>query len=414
MWLLAFLGCANNIKALYEQEKAAALAPPAPLSADWKPELRVRLSDPALETLADAALKTGLLAAEDKITFEGPLGVTAELSPQLSVKSLKLGAAEGCEACLDLVATLEGRGPWKIGKLKGEIPIALELDGTLAFEAKKENGSFLVSGRLKDLRHVKVKTDLVGDVDLAKPLQGWAKDLAEGVPPFELGEFGGEGVPIRALRLATSGGVLAVEAVTDVAGGGSLAGKPAKLTEGWELAISQKTALALMRREAFEAGIISYEVAADPRYLEVNGSVFTMGVRLWRLTSRGWWRDYEVSGQIEVLPRSVRLVPKSSVEGDKSKGAGLVDPIALLAEGAILDTVEDGIAQTLPSGEKTGVGEQELSLRATSVRGADGALLIVGGLSLGAPAPEEASEGGGGGGKKKGERRQQRRRAQED
>ncbi len=410
MWLMVFLGCSNNIKNLYEQEKAAVLAAPAPLGATWQPELRVRLSDAALEVLSQAALSSGLLAADDEIRWEGPLGVDAELTPKLEVKGLKLAASKACEACLDLTASLSGTGKWKLGGLKGEVPLALDIGGTVSFEVKKVDDAFQVSGRLRDVSQVKLKTDTIGELDIAKPIQRWGKDLSEQVPPFELGEFGSEGVPLRALRLTTINGALAVEAVTDVAGGGPLTGPAPALSEGWELAISQKTALALMRREAFKAGIIDFDVAADPRYLDINGTVFTMGVRLWRLTRSGWWRDYEVTGNIEVLPRSVRLVPKLAKEGDKSKGAGVADPISLLAEGKILEVVEDGLAQTLPAGESTDIGGQAISLRASSVKGMGGALVISGAMVLGKDAEDSAGQGGSGDKKPDGKRKNRERR----
>lgn len=389
MWLMVFLGCANNIRNLYEQEKAAVLAEPAALGANWEPELRVRLSDPALEVLSKAALSSGLLEADQKIAWQGPMGVEAQLSPHLVVKSLNLKASAACDACLDLTASLSGTGAWKLGSLKGEIPISLDLGGTVSFDVKKGDEAFMVSGRLRDVKQVKLKSDSVGDLDIAKPIQSWAKDLADSVPAFEIGEFGGEGVPLRALRLKTVDGALAVEAVTDVAGGGPLAASSGALSQGWELSISQKTALALMRREAFEAGIIDFDVAVDPRYLEIEGDQFKMGLRLWRLTRSGWWREYEVSGSISVLPRTVRLVPSGAKEGDKSKGAGVADPLALLAEGKILSVVEDGLAQTLPAGSSTDIAGQALSLRAQKVKGSRSALFVSGELSLGAPAPEE-------------------------
>lgn len=408
MWLLAILGCANNIRSLYEQEKAQVLAAPPALGATWEPELRLRFSDDALETLSEAALATGLLKADKKITWEGPLGVSAEISPKLEVKGLKLVASKTCDACLDLTANLNGTGPWKLGSLKGELPIGLEIDGTLSFDVKKQDSAFLVTGRLRDIKHVKVKTDLAGEFDVAKLIQRWGQDLAESVPPFDVGEFGGDEVPLRALRLATFGGALSVEAVTDVAGGEPLRVAAPKLTEGWELAIGDKTLVALMRREAFKTGVIEYDVAVDPRYLEVNGTVFTLGLRLWRLTSRGWWRDYEVTGQFDVLPRAVRLLPKLAKEGDKSKGAGLADPLALLAEGKILQVVEEGLAQSLPSGESAGLGDQELSVRVATVKGMGDALVVAGALELGKGGGGRQDEDGGDKGKGGKRRRSER------
>ena len=65
MWLIVFLACANNIKALYEAEKSQVMAAPPPVGNNWEPEMRLRFSDQALQALAETAVDGGLLKAED-------------------------------------------------------------------------------------------------------------------------------------------------------------------------------------------------------------------------------------------------------------------------------------------------------------------------------------------------------------
>lgn len=411
MWSLVFLGCANNITALYEAEKAAVMAAPAALGKSWDPEVRMRFSDKALQSLAETAVEGGLLKAEDTIEFKGPMGVNAELSPTVEVKGVQIGASKACDACLDLSIDMDGNGRWKISRVGGEIPISLTVSAVLGFDVAQQDGVYTVSGRLKDVKSVKVKSESVGDVDVAKLLKGWTEDLAARVPPFTVASFGGEDLPLRAFRLATSNGALAIEGVTNVAGGGPLAAPSHALDDGWELAISETTALALMRRAAFEAGVLSYDVAADPRSLELNGSVFTLGVRLWRLTRSGWWRDYTVTGQVEVSPRAIKLVPKVAKEGEKSPGAGAADPLALLAEGAILGAVEDGLAQSLPTKQSTTLGDKKVTARATSVKGMGGALVVRGDVRVGEDDDDE-EKAGSGEGRTRGGRKQRRERAE--
>lgn len=393
MWLIVFLACANNIQALYDAEKTQVMAAPPPIGNSWEPEMRLRFSDQALQALAETAVDGGLLKAEDKITFKGPLGVEAELAPDVAVKGIKIGASTSCEACLDLGIDLDGKGKWKVSSLKGEVPISLNVKAVLGFDVKKEGETYTVTGRLKDVGSVKVKTELAGDVDLAKPLQGWTESLAKKIPPMEITSFGGEDLPLRAFRLTTTSGALTMEAVSDVAGGGPVKVPAKPLSQGWEMSISTATALAMMRRAAFEAGVIDYDVAADPRALELQGTVFTMGVRLWRLTRSGWWRDYNITGQIEVAERGIKLVPKVAKEGEKSQGAGIADPLALLAEGAILDAVSDGLAQTLPSSESTTLGDKSVTARVTTVRGMASSLIVSGDLEIGVKSESRSRSG---------------------
>lgn len=391
MWLLVVLGCANNIKTLYENEKKAVMASPAALGKNWQPELRVRFGDGALSDISEVALKSGLLQADKKLSWEGPFGVTAELTPKLVVRDLKLNVAQGCDGCLKLAATLDGKGAWDVSGVTGEVPITLTVDGTIGFEVKQDDGAFTVTGRLKDFEHIKVKTGKASDLDLGGVLQSWAKDIAERTPEIELGTFGGDEMGLRALRIGSSGGALAIEAVTDVAGAKPLTGGNTPLQSDWDIAISESAALALMRRMAFEEGVIDYDVAADPRSLSVSGSRFTMGLRLWRLTSRGWWRDYTVTGDFKVTNNKIKLVPAEVKEGEKSAGAGLADPLALLAEGAILDAVAGGLAESFPSGEGTEVGGQKVQARATAILGMGSALVVRGDLDVGDAATSSGS-----------------------
>lgn len=381
MLLLMLLSCANGIFQLYEQERAAVLAEPSPLGSSWDPELRVRLSDAALDDLASAAVKAGLLALDEKFEVEGPLGVTAQISPTVAVRSLALSAGKGCEACLTLKTELEGEAKWKLGSLKGTVPFSADLKGDLAFTLQKDGQTWKATGRVKGIDKIKVKAGKSSELDLGPILDDWANEITERIPELDLGSFGGEDLPLRGLRLAIRGGALSLEGVTDVVGGKAIGAEPAALDEGWEMAVSTETALAMMRRAAFEMGAIAYEVAADPRALKVAGDRFTLDLRLWKLARRGWWRDYEVTGVVEVTPRKIKLVPKNAREGETSDGAGLADPLALLAEGQILAAVEDGLAQTLPGQETIRAGGLEFKVATREVDGRAGLLFVRGELT---------------------------------
>ena len=391
-WMLA--ACGPGVHALYDAERAAVLAVPPEAAAQWEPELRVRLSDDALQRLATAALEAGLLAADDELRVDGPFGLTASVRPKAAVSALTVAASRRCDACVDLDVTLDGEAGWALGPAKGELQFTATTSGTVAFAVEADSAAgahaFVASGKLQSLDRVRVKAGKAGDFAVGQDLERWTSALAARVPAIPLGRFGGDDLPLRALRVRTTGGAIAVEGLTDAAGGAPLTTAPSGVpTDDWELSLSQPTALALLRRAAFQKGTVAFDVAIDPRGLAVDGDRFTLDLRLWRLAGRGWWRDYQVEGAVDVQGNKARLNPESASEGEKSKGAGLADPLALLAEGRILEAVERGVAQNMPSSHTLRTGALKLDARAGAVRGEGGALIVTGELDAGEQAPKK-------------------------
>ena len=109
--------------------------------------------------------------------------------------------------------------------------------------------------------------------------------------------------------------------------------------------------------------------------------------------------------------RAIKLVPKVAKEGEKSPGAGAADPLSLLAEGAILSAVEDGLAQTLPTSTSSTLGDKKVTARATSVKGMGGALVVRGEIRVGEPDDADEEKAGSGEGNSGKSGRKQRRKA---
>jgi hypothetical protein len=119
-------------------------------------------------------------------------------------------------------------------------------------------------------------------------------------------------------------------------------------------------------------------IYADPRELSVDGENFTLVLRLWRIGRRAWWRDYRVEGTLAVSPHRIRFLPKDVVELGHSRRAKVVDPLAMLAQGHLLEAVAQGSMQALPTPKKTRVGAQIVQLDITTVQGVDGVLWLAG------------------------------------
>ena len=101
-------------------------------------------------------------------------------------------------------------------------------------------------------------------------------------------------------------------------------------------------------------GIVGYGVAIDPVDLKIQEDAFELALRLWKIEGRGlWWRDYTATGTIQQKEHKLKLKGETVTEGDTSERAGLVDPLALIAESFILDGISDQLSQSLPNHKST-------------------------------------------------------------
>ncbi len=376
--LLALLaGCAGNIAQLYEAERDAVLRPVPAAGATWSGDLRLRLHADVVQALSEAALEEGLLAWEKTLTA----GRLAELTPSATVTKLTLTPG-GCESCMHLSATVSGKASWSMGPLSGRVPFTGKVKGSVALALEPAGQGWTLMGQVASIDKLTLRSVSLGQLDATDLLRGWSEQALQQAPAFAITALGGEALPLRGARLSLAEDWLEIEALSDVNGGEALPAATAPLESDWELRTSSQTALALMRLAAFRAGTLSLDVAADPRRLEVSGEEFALDLRLWRLAGRGWWRDYTVTGTLRVADQQLQLTPTHAEEGDKSPGAGLADPLALLAEGRILEAVEGGLQQALPATKKASVGA--LTVRATTQQlvGSDGALVLSGTLRV--------------------------------
>ena len=85
---------------------------------------------------------------------------------------------------------------------------------------------------------------------------------------------------------------------------------------------------------------------------------------------------------MRVRGRKIELEADRAYEGDKSRGAGLADPIALLAEGLILDAVVDGLKQAVPGSRSTAIGDRTLKAVTREIKGQGEELVLTGELTL--------------------------------
>lgn len=386
--ILLLLSCASGIRSMYEAERDAALGRAESPDASWIPDIRVRLSSAALDRMVQDVVARSVLSWNETLRLDGPLGIKAQVEPSGRVTSLTLSPSTACDGCLSADVSIAGKADWSAAGAKGSVPIEARLGATVSFELSRSGEAWATSGRITSVDRVQVSSARLGSLDVSELLGGWLSEAVSEAGPVALGELGGVNLPVRAARLATPRGELELQLLSDVLDGAPVSSGLA-LSRDFEVRVSAPTLLALARRQAFETGTIAYDVAAVPTSLSVDDQAFTMGLRLWKLKGVGWWRDYSVAGQIAVSGGELSLVAQQATEGEKSKGAGLADPIALLAEGRILEAITDGLKAAVPASTAVNVGDQQLRARVEEVRGDRGALVLTGELE-----PVQSRDGG--------------------
>ncbi len=376
---LLLCACAPSIHAAFDEAKREALAAPRAAPEGWQPDAVIRLAEPLLDEALTAVLET-----EANLSDTVSLGPIA-LKPKLALERIDLSAAKKCSECLSVHVALGGtvRVTSPLGTTR--VPIAGTADFDVALEAVRSGEVWQVNIDPRSVRKVHLEA---GDVatgigDLAGPLQDWVdRSLVAEVPTITIADLGSVHLPLRAVAAVPAGGGVELRMLTD-AGVDAAVGTDGDLpSEGWTLELAPPSLVALARRAAFEAEPLDYDIVVEPTTLEVAGEDFTLGLRIWRLKGRGWWRDYAISGQVLRKGQRVRLKPADVKEEGASKGAALIDPIAYLGRGVILKTIEEAVNTSLPSTRSDTVGRLAAEVRVTSIEGKLGSLALHGSLEL--------------------------------
>ena len=119
-----------------------------------------------------------------------------------------------------------------------------------------------------------------------------------------------------------------------------------------------------------------------------------LGLRLWRTSGKGWWRDYTVSGPVTLTKSRIKLKAEDVREDGKSKGAVLADPLAALGEGIILRAIENSVAAAIPTSQAATSRGIKTTVTVTDLSGAtDGVLTLRGTLTAGEAKGSAAGRG---------------------
>ncbi len=384
--LLLLLACSNpELQADYDARKTAALASPGEPKSSWKAEGALRLSAELLEELMAASIKAESKAAEP-IDLSG-LGT---LKPVLTLDSFKLVDGD-CKNCVGAQGTVSGNAVIKVAGIKKKIPFTADftLDMTFETESRKaKSGDTLRHIILKPSKVRKLKVELSGAakaLDLEKPLKSYGEQVLERIDPVDLGDLGGPELHLRDVRVKEEGGVMRIELLTDAPENAPVKAWPEVPQAGFQVVMSESALLAIARREAFTLGEVSpgTGIYAEPTSLDLDGQGFEMGLRVWRLDGSDWWRDYTLSGDVSIVKEELLLKANSVEEGDKSKGAGIADPLALIGEAYIMRILQDSAQGALPGSEQFEVGSSTWKVVLEDAQGVGENLVLSGRIKAG-------------------------------
>lgn len=377
--LLATLwaGCTDTVSPEFDAAKSDAMRQGGPAPATWEPDAVLTLSHALLGDLLTQVLgHYGTL--EDDIS----IGV-ATLHPALTVQSVRLGRGE-CEGCLGVGATLEGTldVTTALDLASTQSPMTVDAAFDAVVEVIDKGGSWIVQLTPKKLQDADVSVGGVGVGGAKATLRDWFNErLLADVPPQEITTLGGEELPLRGVKVVPTTRAVQLHLLTAVTDPVPVP-VPTAVPKGWRVDVAPSTLVKLAAAQAYEAGPIEHDILPVPTSLTMRGDTFTLGLRLWRVKGRGWWRDYEVTGRVAVDKRKFDFEPVDSKKIGQSKGAALADPLSALGQGVILQAIEGALQTTLPATHRTRSDGLRTQVIARSIEGTKKRLTATGRVTI--------------------------------
>lgn len=364
--LLLLAGCARSVVPEYEARKAAVLAAPTEVPAGWDGDGHLMLSDALVDRLLGQALDRS-----GAFTRKVSLGGRAHFTPALRLTALELAPSRACATCVQADVTLDGNCSWRIGNSTGDRPLSGHIVFDAEVEAVREGAEWVVQIAPRKVRRADLELGGRTFRTIEKLAEGTIQDWAtehvfDAVQPLPITRFDAE-LPLRAVRVRPSAAGLGLELLTEAPSVDLVDAPTVEPGEDWALALSQKALLHAARQASFRKGELAWDVHAEPLSLQIDQGTFVLGLRLWRLKGKGWWRDYTVRGTWTRVDRGFDFQAVEADEDGRSKGARTADPLAALAETRILQAVEDAVSTTLPGGLKGDVGGLKLAPKVTAL-----------------------------------------------
>ena len=392
---LLLVGCGGDsvIETEFEAARSAAVADPGPAPEGWAPDGALHMSPALIDDLMKVGLETwGTLAGVS--TARGPLGVRGEVQYDMEVRRVDIAGTDRCERCMTVSVRVGGDVDYRFGPVRGASPVTVDVALLTRLDVdSRRDQSFVVTLVTQEVDDVTVNVrNLGGGIGstVNSELSEWGQQTLLGqMQPIELGTFGGEEFPLRALTVeATQDGGASLHFLTRSPTPAPVGRVVPKLRSGWQLDVSQQSLLGLAAKTSLEMGAVSHGVHVQPTGLRMRTGSFEMDLRLWKPEGRGWWRDYTVQGDIDLTDGALALSAKTVEETGQSEGALLADPLAAVGESVILSSIRDGVNQSLPLAHNTTASDFDVGLSVRSLTASSDTLIVKGDLSVSRKMPD--------------------------
>jgi hypothetical protein len=377
--LLLLSSCAASVIPAFEAARDDALRMPGPAPADWHPDAVLRMSKATVDDNLTVILEENATLT-DKLEL-GP----ATIRPKLAIKSIELDSAPKCDECLKLDVDLVGTV--KVSTVLGSSKVDLSGGATfdVALGLVDSGTDWQLTATPRSVRSVRVGLGSVvaGAGNLKVFLQDWIdQHLVSEIGEQTIADLGDADLPFRAVEVVPGPGSIELHLLTESGTEAKAAVSGPAPQSGWSLEMAAPTLLALARRASMAAEPLDFDVVPEPTRLTIEGDAFELGLRLWRVSGRGWWRDYTINGTVEARTKRVVLVPVSVTKDAASPGAALVDPLAFLGQGVILRTIETALNTSMPASRADRFIGLDAALSVSKVQGERGSVIVDGTLAL--------------------------------
>jgi hypothetical protein len=376
MWLLAWVACsAPSIDADLAAAREA-VAKPAPLPADWEPDLRLRLSRQAL-----AKLTEGEVARHGAITQQVTAG-PVKATPKITVESVRVSARKPlCDDCVPLDLALTGTVKVRTPFLNEGWKASLSAKVDVEILTEQADGAWEVKARPRSLRDVEISLPGV-PAPIAPSVSGPLRTLVETrlereLQPMPIAKLGSkQKLPLQALRLTSDRKSILAEGRTASPTPGALGDKAKLDGADFVLQLSSDSLIGFAAQAAFDNGVLEQGVLVEPRTLAVDGGSLTAQVRLWHPGSPAWTREYAVTGAASVKGDDIQL----RADALEAVGAGPIpalDPLLAFGESLVFDQIADSLELSVPATHDAEVAGSPTSVTLTALDGDEAGAVVV-------------------------------------
>jgi hypothetical protein len=339
---------------------------------DWQPDARFRVSYEALEKTSLSTLEKKIKKGKFPIKFLNQT-ITIGISNNIDEFSLKKGTEDGILFSMKLKGDVSVKHPL----LSFSTPYSGRLEGNLVIDVHEK----MLRIRTNKINDIKVSTKILPQISLTEPIKDWINDSLKEVPPQDILELDFTAFAARDLRFVGSTHSLDIELLSHFPKTQSLPMNRRRPRGDWEMEISNDTLSKIVRQKTFELKATGNGVNIDAQNLFIEKRNLNVSLRLWKLEGWGqWWRDYTIQCPILIENEELKLGEASADLIEKSKGAGLADPLALLAEGYILETIKQQIQYSMPNTQQAKLSGQTLQIKINGVLGNQKAFIMYGDL----------------------------------